>query len=162
MNDETKQKLFLTEFRARGSITSACRAAGVTRQDVRDWRQDDVFARDMDDAFEDAIDEAEIVLRQRAIGVEVEVLDRQGNPIPKRDPKTGQVVLDDNFDIVYLTRTLSSDALLTTYMKAHRPAYRALAPLPGTEGGDGAQPISSVTVRYVLPDGKNSDDYDNK
>lgn len=60
--------VFLARLRATGTVRMACRAAGISRTTAYDWREaDEDFARDWDEAIEDATDALEAAARARAL-----------------------------------------------------------------------------------------------
>ncbi len=155
-----KQEIFLKHYAQHGIASHAARAVDVSASAICQWRKtDETFDALCDEAFQDAIDKAEYELRGRGMGIERPVLDANGNPIPKRDPSTGEIVLDDDFNPIYYTRADSSDSLLALYIKAHRAEYREKTSHELT-GKDGKELPSAINVTYVLPEGKTIEDYD--
>ncbi len=161
---------FLEAFSKTGVIISGCRAAGVSRAIHKRWvQQDSGFLESCKTAYDEAVDLAEEELRARAVeGVE-EIVMYKGEPVWKRDPETGEVLLDDELKPVPFTVPTRSDRLLEIYIKAHKPAYREpkggvvvqYDPTPReitdqTEGGDEGD---GIKVKYVLPEGKTVDGY---
>ncbi len=102
---------FLTALAKRGNITAAAKAAGVDRSTPYRWREaEPEFAAAWDDAVERACDLLEAEAWTRAVdGV--------------REPVIGRVGRDQDGIVTYVQKY--SDSLLTTLLKAHKPAkYR--------------------------------------
>ena len=65
---DTKKKRFIETLAAQGTVSHAAQAAGVSRNTAYRWRQDDLeFAYLWDEAHENAVDEVESVLYQKAL-----------------------------------------------------------------------------------------------
>lgn len=63
-----KRKAFIDELRQRGSVYHAALAAGIGRRTAYRWRdEEEAFARDWDDALEDAYDVLEASAYERAV-----------------------------------------------------------------------------------------------
>lgn len=161
-----KKLKFLEVYAKCGIVQPACTAAGIGRTTYKRWRYgegeehqpDPDFVIACQDAYEAAVDEGEMELRERGIhGTEEPVLFR-GEPVWKRDPNTGDVLLDDNFNAVPFTIRRRSDRLLELYTKAHRPQYKEKSEVALT-GADGGAVKTEHTVTYVLPPGKTEKDY---
>jgi hypothetical protein len=152
---------FLEAYAKTGVLGPALKAAGISRSSYKKWRKDDEeFDEACDDALQTAVDEGELALRTRGIdGVEEPVL-YKGEPIWKRDPVTGQVMLDDDFNPIPYTIMTRSDRLLEVYTRAHRPEYSEKRSVE-LSGPGGKAIESAVTVTYVLPKGKTPEDYAN-
>ena len=119
--------LFLAELTKRGVVTDACRAVGVGRQTVYDWRKaDEVFATEWDDAVTQAIETAEAEAYRRAVeGVD--------------EPVFGRVGRDQDGEVGVIRKY--SDALLTTILKANKPEkYRERADV---------QHSGAIQIEYV-------------
>lgn len=157
VNPDEIQARFLRSFAKHGVVGPALREVDVDRATLDLWRQDDAFEARMAEALEDAVDEAEAELRRRAVHGTVRLLFHQGSPIWKRDPATGEVLLDDNFEPIAYTENERSDALLALYMKANRTKYADKSKVE--LGGPGGAPLQVIT-QYVLPNGKTEADYD--
>lgn len=151
---QDKQVLFLEHYARTGIVAAACRASGVTRQEYKRWCEDDEdFEELAQDAREDALDDAELELRQRGVEGSKEPVIWQGMPVYKRDPETGDIELDDNFEKVPLTITVKSDKLLQLYMQGNRQRYRDKTELALTDGA-GGPPKMAATVQIIGADGK--------
>ncbi len=154
-----RQARFLEVLSQTGVIRPAAEAAGVPRSTVNHWREDDEdFAQEFSDAMENSVDVAELELRTRAVdGVDEPVM-HNGEPVWRRDPRTGDLELDDDFNPVPYTVPRRSDRLLEVYAKANRKKYRDKGSLE-VSGPDGGAIPTALTVSYVLPEGKDETDY---
>lgn len=157
VNPTPIQARFLRSFAKHGVVGPAIREADIERATLDTWRQDEEFEALMAQALEEAVDEAEVELRRRAVHGTVRLLFHQGSPIWKRDPTTGEVLTDDNFDPIAYTENERSDALLQFYLKANRAKYADKSKVE--LGGPGGAPLQVIT-QYVLPNGKTEADYD--
>ena len=102
---------FLTALAETGNATAAARCAGVARSTPYDAaKRDPSFAQEWEEAIEEATDALEIQARKRAMG----------ENISYRFTKTGEPILHPITGEPYYEH-VSSDALLTLLLKAHRP-----------------------------------------
>lgn len=63
-----KRDAFIEALSARGNVSEACKASGVARRTVYEWRDDDaVFAKMWDDALDQAADTMEREAWRRAV-----------------------------------------------------------------------------------------------
>ena len=148
-----KQAAFLQAYSLTGVIGDAASAVGVTRTTVRNWRDDEEFEERFQDAFEEAIDPVEIELRKRAmLGFEKPVI-YQGIPMFRRDPLTGDLILDDDFNPIPLTEPVQNNDLLKLYIAANRGKYNPKTTLEH-QGPGGTQLPRQVQVVFVEADGK--------
>ena len=159
---DSRKVKFLEAYAQTGIIGPACDGAGISRTTYKNWRNaDEDFDLACADAFEAAVDAAELELRTRAVeGVEEPIL-YKGEPVWRRDPDTGAVLLDKEFNPIPFTVHRKSDRLLEVYTKAHRKVYSDKVSLEHT-GKDGAPIDQKVTVQYVLPPGMTAADYEPK
>ncbi len=158
MLQDARKVRFLRTYSKCGVIGPACKTASISRTTYLRWRKvDDEFDEACDDAFDEAVDEAEYELRERGINGTEEPVLYKGTPVWKRDPGTGAVLLDDDFNPIPFTIHRKSDRLLEVYTRTHRPQYREKSEvsLTGRNGG----PLEVVTVQYILPEGKTQADY---
>ena len=158
MDESSKKEEFLKAYAECAVLAPALKAVGATRADLREWRKDAEFESRLGESYEDAIDDAEFELRRRGVhGWEEPVL-YKGEPVWRRDPDTGDLLLDDNFEPIPFTVRKHSDKLLEVYLRSHRTAYkeRSEVAITGPQGGRVEQ---DITVRYVLPEGKAKGDY---
>ena len=102
---------FLTALAETGNATAAARCAGVARgTPYAAAERDPSFAEEWAEAIEEATDGLEIAARKRALG----------ENISYRFTKTGEPILHPITGEPYYEH-VSSDALLTLLLKAHRP-----------------------------------------
>ncbi len=142
--DARKDKFVEAYAANAASIAPACLAAGVSRSTYKRWRRDDPdFDAHLEEAYQEAVDEAEAEVRHRGVhGVEESVI-HKGELMYQTDPISGVLVLDDDFMPVVLTVNRKSDRMLELYVKANRADYRDRRDTRVTfEGG--------VEVRRVL------------
>jgi len=158
----SKKAKFLEAYCGLGIIGPCCTAADISRSTYNNWRDaDEIFDAACDEAYLVAIELAEMELRARAVdGIEEPVL-YKGEPVWKRDPATGNILLDDEtFDPIPFTTIRKSDDLLKFFIKGHMENYREKGSLEVT--GKGGKDLNTpLTIQYVLPDGKTMEDYDN-
>lgn len=155
----TKQKLFLEAYRECGVVGTACRVAGVNRRTFYEWcDRDPAFKIMANEAYQDAVDAAEVELRRRAIhGVKEPVL-YKGQPVFERHPDTGELILDEDGKPKVFSIQRTSDRLLEVYTRTHRPQYKEKSEvaLTGPNGG----PVESRVVFNIVKsngDGKPED-----
>lgn len=156
-----KMEDFLLEYAQCGVVGPALRAVGATRADLRCWRKEDKFRERLQEAHDDAVDEAEAELRSRAVEGWDEPVLYKGEPVWARNPDTGSILMNENFEPVPFTVRKHSDRLLEVYVQSHIPEYRPKSEvaLTGPRGGP-IEEKRDITVRYMLPDGKTAADYD--
>lgn len=137
-----------------GIIGPASEAAGVHRRTILDWQKaDPEFAKACDDAFETAIDAAEVMVRERGVeGWEKPVI-YKGEPMFRRDPVSGEILLDDNFEPIPLTESIRNDDLLKFYMEANRQKYNRKTKLEHS-GPNGGDIPTGLKIRFVSSDGE--------
>lgn len=133
-----RQQVYLDSLRLHGIHAKAAKDAGVSYNATHGWRVNDPeFEAKVQEALEEAVADAEFEMRTRAVkGVEYPVF-YKGEPVYLRNPLTGELVLDENFQPTQLTSNVRSDRLLEVYMKAHRPMYRDKSgiEMSGPDGG---------------------------
>lgn len=158
---DKRKALVLAHLQVTGVRTEACRRAGVALSTMYRWLEDDEdFAQGATYAMEVAVGEAELELRHRAVFGRQELILVGGAPVAKRDPFTGEVELDDDFNPIYLTKTVYSDGLLVAYMKANKNEYRDKGELALTGPGGGAiKTDNTVRVEFVTTTVKSPEDY---
>jgi len=151
---------FLRHYAKKGAVGPSLVAAGATRDDLRRWQEGvEGFEGMLRDSHEDAVDEAVAELRLRAVHGRDSILFHGGTPIWRRDPRTGDVLLDDNFEPIAYTENERSDSLLALYVKAHRAEYREKGSVELSGPGGSSIPVAIMT-EFVLPDGKSMEDYE--
>lgn len=103
---ETWQERFIAALRNSGNVRAACQAAGVHRTTpYKAYAESPEFARQWDEALEDAIDTLEAAAWKRA---------RDG--VTRHDP-----IMFQGQKVAEKVITEYSDTLMITLLKAHRP-----------------------------------------
>lgn len=87
-----------------GNVSAAARALGINRMTAYGWRDDPDFAM----RWDFALDVARQGLRERVVDTACAM--GVGRWVPARDPATGEVVLDDDFEPVMRLETGHVDA----------------------------------------------------
>jgi hypothetical protein len=110
----TKKVSFLRAFAVRGLILDGCQAAGVGRNSVKYWReQDDWFEELFQAALDEAADRLEREAHRRAVDGVDEPVVFQGMPTMLTDTESGEQKM--------FTVKKHSDKLLELLLKARRP-----------------------------------------
>lgn len=154
------KKLFIDVYRTHGVLGRAALTVGISKRTISKWRKEDPqFEQDLIDAYEDAVDEAEVELRKRAIHGAEEPLVYKGQPIYKRNPETGELLYDANGQPIILTVPRRSDRLLEVYTRTHRPQYKEKSEVAIT-GPGGAAFENKIKIEFINSngDGKPEDD----
>ncbi|MBF0184357.1 MAG: hypothetical protein HQM06_08205 [Magnetococcales bacterium] len=135
-----RKRAFLEALTETGCLGHACRAVGVSRQAVHEWRHNDpAFAEAVEEALEHAADTLELAARKRAVeGVQ--------EPVYQGGELVGHTVR-------------YSDNLLLALLRAHRPAFRTAyqppAPPPPFTPPDMPQVyVDPGGTSYTLVDGQ--------
>jgi hypothetical protein len=103
---ETWQERFIAALRNSGNVRAACQAAGVHRTTpYKAYAESPEFARQWDEALEDAVDTLEAAAWKRA---------RDG--VTRHDP-----IMFQGQKVAEKVITEYSDTLMITLLKAHRP-----------------------------------------
>lgn len=156
MNKRLKQARkakYVEALAAIGIIGPAAKIAGVHRRTILDWQNaDKKFAKACDDAYEEAIDSAELKVRERGVDGWEKPIIYKGEPMFRRDPVTGDVLLDGNFDPIPLTESIRNDDLLKFYMEANRQKYNKKTKLEHS-GPNGGDIPTGLKIRFVDSDG---------
>jgi len=151
-----RKKAFLAALAKSGNIGVACRESRVPRPTQNDWREKDPeFQAKFLEALNAAADGLEEEARIRAaVGWEEPVI-HMGQVQYVRNPQTGELVLNDDFEPIILTIKKKSDRLLEVMLKAKRPEYRnsGMSLNLGGTGGEGQPVPKSITVTFVDSDG---------
>lgn len=156
---------FLEAFAPRANVSEAARVAGVGRRMYYHWRRDDEeFRHAAEDLAAACVDRARQEIYERGMGLKTQVvLDKDKNPVYRRDPYTGELVLSDDFELIPLEMPVNCPQSLFRYLEANAREYAkqpagvhvGLSAPDGEEEGE-----RRITVTYVLPDGKTEADYD--
>lgn len=155
-----RKEAFLEQFALVNNISLAARHAGVHRDTYYDWRKNDPDFRAAADAVEALhVDAARQEIYERALGIKTTAVIFRGEPIWRKDPRTGAVLLDDDFEPIALEMPINCPQSLFRYLEANAAEYRKeggklSVSVPG-EGDEDRR----ITVTYVLPDGKTEADY---
>lgn len=145
---------FLSELVEHGNVSRACARLGLNRSTAYAWRDDPAFARAWHAAFElrrDAMREEVVDKALAATGYVAEAV--------ATDPRTGEPVLDDDFEPVTYRRLVDYDPRVLTALlgklvrdEALRVDQRTLV-LDG-EAGDGEEEQEPApTLTLVHDDG---------
>lgn len=152
------QTRFLDHYAKNGVVQHALDHVHLHRSVLKDWRRNPQFVEALNEAREASVELAEGELRRRAVGYE-ENLIFQGSVVYQRDPATGDLLLDDNFEPIPFKVKKHSDRLLEVFMKANDPKYNDKTRVEHT-GEDGGPIKGELTVKYVMPEGKTKEDYE--
>lgn len=149
---KAKQNKFLKELGQHGIVGRALKTVNATRQDYDNWCNDGDFKARSAWAIEDAVDFAEDILRQRAVdGLPEEIL-YKGQPVYKRDPDTGELLLDAETGAPQpLTIKRRSDDLLKFYLQANRNKYQTNKAAVNLEAT--GEQVSGIQITFVNSDG---------
>ncbi len=150
---DAKKDLFVEAYATTGVIGPAAKVAGVHRRTILDWKEADPdFKQRCGDAYEDAIDVAELEIRNRGVHGRQKPVMYKGRPMFVYDPRTGDLVLDDDFEPVVLMETVDSNKLLEFYTSGTRNKFNAKqrVELSGPDGGN--IPVERF-IRFVGSDG---------
>ena len=122
--DTEKMELFLRELARTGVLSPALKAAGINRVTLNRWRTENgEFNALYTEAIQEATDMVELELRKRALhGITRKVLFK-GMHVPMRDAE-GEVMKDENGEVIWMTETVYSDKLIELYIKGNRQNYR--------------------------------------
>lgn len=125
-----KQQKFLKAYGECGVVKFACKAAGISRQTYKNWRDtDESFQAQLPDTKDDANDTLEYAAFEQAVIGIYEPLVSMGQPVYEQIP-----MLDGNGDPILdskgrpkmkrgklLTRRVLAPSLLQTLLKANMP-----------------------------------------
>lgn len=136
---EVKEK-FLAEYRARGIMTHACKAAGVDVSTVHYWQEHDVeFGIQYRAAKQEADDAIRAEIYRRAV---------TGNTEPLMS--NGRVVKNEAGEIQYVQKY--SDSLLVFLAKARMPEFREKQHVDVTTNGESVSAAPYELIRKALKD----------
>jgi hypothetical protein len=148
---ERRKELVIEAAKTAPSFRKACDIAGVPSSTANRWRRDDEdFAEALHEAEKERWDVLREHIYERAIGGYEKPVYYKGRPLWRRDPKTNELLLDENFEPIPLTETVVSDRLLERYLEANLPEFarKSSLELSGPNGG----PVSTqLVVNFVDP-----------
>lgn len=148
------KEAYVEALREVGIIGAALSIAGFSRKSLRNWQaEDDEFMEDCQDAHQDAIDKAELVVRERGVDGWEEPVTYKGQPLYKRDPLTGDQLLDEDFMPIPLTVPRRNDELLKFFMSGNSAKYGTKKSQIEMSGPDGGPFHTERWVRFVDSDG---------
>lgn len=150
-----------------GVVRKACKEARVTRKDVTDARGDpetgEEFMRREVDAMTDFNDSLLEEAINRGRDGWAEPVIHKGMQSYVRNPFTGELLLDDNFEAIPLTIIKKSDQVLLKLLEAKVPGFgnkRSINMGFGaqgsdmTPGGQGGGGVPKITIEFVESDGE--------
>lgn len=154
-----RKETFLADYREHGVMGPAAKVCGVSRRTILEWRKaDPEFDAACDDAFQCAVDIAEQELRRRGVEGSQDIVLYKGEVVWRKDPVTGELLLDDDFEPMPMVIQRDHDRLLEVYTRSHRTIYKERTEVAIT-GKDG-EAFPGIVVEYVLPEGKTAADYE--
>lgn len=150
---KAQKRAFLIAFAGIGIIADACKAAGVTRADLKRWKKDDPqFLTAYLEAEEDAADNLEKEAHRRAVKGWHEPVLYKGEMTYVRDPHTGEFELDDELNLIPVTVLKKSDRMLERMLEARHVKYARKGPGTGTGVDSNAEaPPTKIIVRFTKP-----------
>ena len=96
--DETAKAKFIATVVATDNLSAACRAVGISRTTLsRHLQEDPEFAQALQQARDEAADELEAIVRQRAVQGVPKRLWYKGEPV--RDPETGEQAVEVEYNV---------------------------------------------------------------
>ena len=137
------------------TLSRAADISGVSPSTAHTWRRiDPVFQAALEEVRPLFVDSLRDVVHDRAVlGYQKPVL-YKGQIQYQRDPRTGDLVLDENFEPMVLMERVHSDRLLERVLEANVPEYarQAASTNVNVAAGDGAQAGGvMVNVNFVDP-----------
>lgn len=138
----TRQVAFLKAFSELGTISLACKAAGINQQTELKWRKsaDVWYQQQFKDALQSYRDQIENEVHNRAInGVEVPIIGKVQTPLGPEDVIIGH-------------KTVKSDLLLMFHAKRHVPEYRDKyeAPKENDKVVESVSPLTRITLQLDI------------
>lgn len=139
------------------SLSYAAKRAGISTGQVYAWRRDvEGFREHEDICWEHSKDVVRDEIRRRALyGTQRPVL-VNGRPLPMRDPTTGEVLLDEDFEPIYVTYVELSDRVLELDAKVSGLLKDPAAPstkVTLTETKPDQEGERKVTIEIIRSDG---------
>lgn len=115
---------FVRELAKTGVLGDTFKKVNITRGQYYKWCAEVEFKNACDIARETAIDEAELVLRNRALYGDTSLAFYRGKPVWTYDPSTNEPARDIDGDLIQHTVVKHCDKLLEFYIKANRARYK--------------------------------------
>lgn len=154
---KAQKKLFLATQRGYLNVSTACSHCGLSPSTIANWRKKDtLFDKAVVEAINEAGDKLEEEARHRAFDGWEEPVIHAGQMQYKRDPITGGLALDENFDPIIITVLKKSDRLLEVMLQAKKPEYKrggSFSIGTGGAGGTGEAIPKKITVEFIDSDG---------
>lgn len=135
------------------SFRQACIQAGVPYSTGVQWKnQDEEFGKAVAAARDEYRETLRETAHERAVSGWERVVFHKGEPVWKRDPKTGEIMLDEDFNPIPWTEKVVSDRILERVMEANVPEYAKKSSLE-VSGPNGGSIPTEIKVTLVKSDG---------
>lgn len=136
------------------SVTYAAKRSGVRPTDVWGWRKTvDGFAAHEKRLWDVARDVIRDEVRRRALYGNQRVVLVNGQPLPMRNPTTGEIMLDEDFNPMWVTVTEVSDRMLELDARVTGLLKEEGGVKVSVEDGAEGQAPGKVTIEIVRSDG---------
>lgn len=160
------QLAFCNELARTGALISSAHAVGWTKVQLDKERKESLeFRQGIYEASCIAGERILLELNDRAYNGELTPAINQGMPIYKRDPKTGEVELDDNFEPIVLTFRKHDKQYLFKLMEILMPEIRQGGPsvnIHTNPAGDDEEETdrNGIRIEFVMPNGRTEEYYE--
>lgn len=157
---------YCQELARTGAPLSAAHSVGWTRRTLsKEKKEDPVFREAISEASRIAGERILLELSNRAYNGEETPAINQGMPIYKRDPKTGDIELDDNFEPIVLVYRKHDKQYLFKLMDALMPEMRQGSTSVNIHAGAQSEDEDDedkgvIRVELVMPNGRTEEYYD--
>lgn len=150
MNQQQQKAAFLAAYKEFGHDGAAVATTGITFAELNEWKNDEHFNVQYEEAFElfSGTLVREAIVRARD-GWE-EPLVHHGEVQYLKDPETGQVVLDDELKPIPATIRKKSEGLLKLALKANIDQYNPQSKVE-MAGPEGEPLTNNITVEFIQP-----------
>lgn len=136
------------------SVTYAAKRSGVRPTDVWNWRkQVEGFSQHEKRLWDVARDVIRDEVRRRALYGNQRVVLVNGQPLPMRNPTTGEIMLDEDFNPMWVTVTEVSDRMLELDARVTGLLKEEGGVKVSVEDGAEGQAPGKVTIEIVRSDG---------
>lgn len=138
------------------SVSYAAKRVGLRPTDIWTWRRElQGWARHEKMCWEVAKDVVRDEVRRRALYGNTRVVLVNGQPLPMRDPRTGDVLVDEDFNPIYVTYTEVSDRMLELDAKVSGLLKEDATSVSITEDAERAEANAprKVTIEIVRSNG---------